>query len=187
MKKLLRGVNRLLKTIGEPPLLNEDDYQYSEEAKLASNQIEDTLEQVLGQGFKFNTMLAINLQPDINKYISVPPNALVMEFQDKNLTINDGMVFDRVKFTNQFDTAIIADVIYTEDFEYIPPVIQEYIIAKASYVFQKDSIGDTNVNTELLRELQEATKYLNIYKIDQAQANARSDYFARNANPTRES
>lgn len=187
MKKRLRGVNRLLKTIGEPPLLNEDDYQLSEEAQLADAQIDDTLDKVLGRGFKFNTMSDVSLKPDIKGYISVPPNALVMVFEDKNLTINDGLVFDKVNFTNKFESNIIAEIIYKEDFEYVPPVIQEYVLALASYVFQKDSIGDSSVNTELLRELQEAQKYLNIFKIKQAQANGKSPIFNRTSNPQRES
>lgn len=184
-KKKLAGVNRLLKTIGEPPLINEDDYSLSHEAQLASTQIDETTAKVLSRGFKFNTVKSISLQPDVNKYISVPPNILVITFTDTNLTINDGMIYNRDSFSFQFDNPVTASIVYNEDFDYIPPVIQEYILAEASYIFQRDSINDPSSNVELLRSKNDANRDLNVWHINQTGANGKDSKFDRNSNPTR--
>ena len=184
-KKKLAGVNRLLKTIGEPPLINEDDYSLSHEAQLASMQIDETTAKVLSKGYKFNTIKNLKLTPDINRYIAVPPNILVIDFEEDSLTINDGMVFNRETYSFFFDSAITVSVIYNEDFDYIPSVIQEYILADASYVYQRDSINDPSTNAELLRAKAEANRDLNIYHINQTKANGKDGRFDRASNPIR--
>ena len=184
-KKKLTGVNRLLKTIGEPPLLNEGDFSLSHEAQLADLQIDETTAKVLSQGFKFNTVKSIELVPDINKYIAVPPNVLVVNFKDTSLTINDGMVYNRETFSFLFDSKVEASIIYNEDFDYIPPVVQEFILADASYVFQRDSINDPSSNSELLKARSEAQRDLRVWHINQTKANGKDTRFDRASNPTR--
>lgn len=184
LKKKLQGVNRLLKTIGEPPLFQEADYQLSYEAQRADEQIDDTQRQVLGDGFKFNTS-TIDLIPDLSNYISTPPNALVIEFADSNLTVDDGLVFDRVNYTKKFESNVTATIIYNEDFEYIPSVVQEYILAQSAYVFQRNSINDPEMTKELKLVLTEAKMKLNVYKINQAKANFKDGIFNRQSDPSR--
>lgn len=184
LKKKLQGVNRLLKTIGEPPLFEESDYTLSYEAQRADEQIDDTQRQVLGEGFKFNTS-TIDLIPDLGDYIATPPNALVIEFEDSSLTVDEGLVFDRVKYTKKFKEKVSATVIYNENFEYIPSVVQEYILAMASYVFQRNSINDPEMTKELKSVLAVAKKNLNVYKINQAKASFKDDLFNRQSDPSR--
>jgi len=183
MKKLLTGINYLLNAIGEPPLLNESDYSLSYEAVLANNQIEATKEEVLSEGFKFNTITQ-ELIPNAKGYISVPPSALTLEFKDNNLTINDGLVFNRTTFTRKFDTPQEVTIIYNEDFDYIPTVLQKYIITKACLVFQRDTINDTTVAQGLEKDVQTAFMNLNKWKIKQAKANGLNSRFDRTTNPT---
>lgn len=184
-KKKLAGVNRLLKTIGEPPLLNEDDYSLSHEAQLASAQIDETTAKVLSRGYKFNTVKSMNLTPDLNRYIAVPPNILVIDFEDTALTVNDGMVYNRETFSFSHSSVITVKIIYNEDFDYIPAVVQEYILAEASHVFQRDSINDPSTNAELLRVKAEANRDLNVWHINQTKANGKDSKFDRTSNPTR--
>lgn len=184
-KKKLAGVNRLLKTIGEPPLLNEEDYSLSHEAQLASTQIDETTAKVLSSGFKFNTVKSFSLTPDLNQYIAIPPNILVIDFYDTALTINDGMVYNRDTFSFIHTSAITVKLIYNEDFDYLPAVVQEYILAEASYIFQRDSINDPSTNSELLRVKAEANRDLKVWHINQTKANGKDSKFDRTANPTR--
>lgn len=184
-KKRLAGVNRLLKTIGEPPLINESDYSLSHEAQLADNQIDETTSKVLSKGFKFNTVKNFKLTPDMNNYIAVPPNILVITFNDENLTVNDGMIFNRSTLSFKFTSSIEANIIYNEDFDYIPHVVQEMILSEASYIFQRDTINDPNTNSELLRAVSEANKQLNIWHINQVKANGKDSRFDRTSNPIR--
>lgn len=184
-KKKLTGVNRLLKTIGEPPLIIESDYSLSHEAQLASTQIDETTAKVLSTGYKFNTAKSVKLVPDINKYISVPPNILVINFAETNITINDGMVYNRDTFSFLFDSAVEASITYNEDFDYIPHVLQELILAEASYVFQRDSINDPSTNNELLKARNEAMRDAKVWHINQTKANGKDNKFSRNTNPTR--
>lgn len=183
MKKRLTGINVLLNAIGEPPLLDESDFSLSYEAGLAEAQIEETKESVLAEGFKFNT-LTQDLIPDSKGYISVPPSALTLEFEDEELTINDGLVFNRVAFTRKFEDSISVTVIYNENFDYIPPVIQKYIITLATLTFQRDTINDTSIEKGIKEDLQLAFRNLNMWKIKQAKANGLNSRFNRSTNPT---
>lgn len=185
MKKKLRGVNRLLKTIGEPPLLNEDDFLLSYEAQLAEKQIDETKEEVLEKGFKFNTNPTVVLAPDINGYIVIPPSALFVNTNDEDLTIKEGMLYDRANNTLLFNESKTVTIVYNQDFDYIPSAIQEYILAKSSYIFQRDNINDPTSNNALEKALKEAEKELNIYKIKQAGVNIKDSKFNRDTNPTR--
>lgn len=184
-KKRLQGVNRLLKTIGEPPLLDEGDFSLSHEAQLADKQIDETTAKVLSRGFKFNTVKSIKLVPDVNKYIAVPPNILVINFVDTNLTVNAGMIYNRETFSFIFNESIEVSIVYNEDFDYIPQVVQEYILAEASYIFQRDSINDPSTNTELKEYRAEARRELNIWHINQIKANGKDTRFDRTSNPVR--
>ncbi len=182
LNKKLQAVNQLLKAIGEPSLIEEADYALSEEARLAEEQIEYTLNSVLSEGFKFNTLTS-TLLPDISGFIGIPASALVVEFTDSELTVNDGMVFNRSDFTNKFTEGVEASIVYSVAFEEIPYVLQNLIIAEASIIFQRDSINDTS-NTDLHRVKQEAQFAVNVWKIKQAKANAVDSRFSRSANPT---
>ncbi len=184
VKKKLTGVNRLLKTIGEPPLQNEDDFQLSDEAILAESQINETTETILSKGFKFNTVDAFTLSPDINGYIHIPPDSIVVEINDDKLTIKEGLLFDRTTQSMFFTNSIDVKIIFNSDFDYIPKVIQEAILAEASYIFQRDNINDPNVNRELDEARKIANRDLNIYYINQAKATGLNDRFSRNSNPT---
>ena len=184
-KKKLKGVNRLLKTIGEPPLINEEDYSLSHEAQLADTQIDETTSKVLSKGFKFNSVKNFKLSPDINNYIAIPPNILVITFNDSSLTINEGMVYNRDTLSSKFYSAIEVNIVYNEDFDYIPTVVQEMILAEASYIFQRDSINDPSSNSELLRAMSDAKKELNTWHINQIKANGKDSRFDRTSNPVR--
>lgn len=186
IKKKLAGINRLLKTIGEPPLQNEDDFQLSYEATLAESQIDETSATVLSEGFKFNTVESVKLLPDVNGVISIPPRALIVEFVDDNITVMDGLVFDTESFSNIFEqnTSVEAKIIYNSDFEYIPMEIQEFILAEASYIFQRDKVNESSMNNELRMSRDLSLRKLNIWKIRKANANAKDSRFQRNANPS---
>ena len=183
MKILVDGVNRLLNSIGEPALLEAEDVSESEEARLAEQQIKVTMDNILSKGYKFNTIKGVKLLPDTNGYISKPPNALDVIFNNDALVFDDGVVFDRVEFTKFFEEGVTATLITRESFEFIPTVIQEYILATSSYIFQRDKINDSNMNAELKSELFEAKKEAIIYRIRQVKANGLNDKFDRTRNP----
>lgn len=184
IKKKLTGVNRLLKTIGEPPLQNEDDFQLSDEAILAEKQIEESTETILSRGFKFNTVDSFTLSPDINGYIHIPPDAITVEIDDDDITIKEGLLFDRVNQSMIFSDSVDAKIIFNSEFDYIPKVIQEAILSEASYIFQRDSINDPTSNSELDKARVLANRELNIYYINQTKASGLNDKFSRNSNPT---
>jgi len=110
IKKKLTGINRLLKTIGEPPLLNEDDFQLSYEADLADRQLEETKKTILKIGYSFNTVDSVDLSPDINGYIHIPPSSLTVIPEDKNLVVREGLLFDKQNITFNFTDTSKATV-----------------------------------------------------------------------------
>lgn len=182
MKIRLEGVNALLKAIGEIPLVSEADFSLSAEAVQAEEQILSTLDSVLSRGWKFNRFNAV-LVPDLNGYISKPPSALVIEFTDESLTFNEGLLFSRTDFTTKFTSAVECIITYRENFDFTPNIIQEYVIAKASQMFQSNTVNDAEKNRELREEVREKQVYLNAYHIRQTKANGKDSRFGRNSNP----
>jgi hypothetical protein len=65
----------------------------------------------------------------------------------------------------------------------MPNELSELIMAKASYIFQRDNINDPSVNQELLREVQEAQKEVNIWEIRETRASGLNTNFSRKNNP----
>lgn len=183
IKKKLTGINRLLKTIGEPPLLNEDDFQLSYEADLADRQLEETKKTILTMGYAFNTVEAVVLSPDINGYIGVPPSALSIIPSDKNIVVREGLLFDKEAITFNFTESKTVKIVYDSDFDYMPSELAELIMAKSAYIFQRDNINDPSVNQELLREVQEAQKNVNIWHIRETKASGLNANFSRKVNP----
>lgn len=184
MKLRLGAINSLLSAIGEITLVDEADFEESDEGKKAEIQLLATLDSVLSRGWKFNKM-TVDLQPDVDGYISVPPSALVMNFNDPAISINEGLLFDKVAYTSIFTSAVSVEIIYRENFDFVPIVIQEYVVAKATEVFQINTVNDAQKDAVLKQETREKSVYLQVFRINQVNANGADSRFGRNSNPTR--
>lgn len=183
MKRELEAVNKMLTVVGEPPLVNEDDYQLSDEALQASAELDRVKKKYLARGYKFNTRDSVALAPDVLGYIIAPANAIDVEPENTKLIIQEGLFFNTDTLSFIFNGAEKAKLILDYDFNYLPHVLAECILAEACYIFQRDKVGDNNISSQLSKDLQLANRDLNVWIINNANATFVDTRFSRKQNP----
>lgn len=184
MKRELEAVNKMLTVVGEPPLVNEDDYQLSDEALQATAELNRVKKKYLARGYKFNTRDSVSLAPDVSGFIHIPANAIDVIPEKTNLVIQEGLFFDLDKLSFIFSNSEDAKLILDYDFNYLPHVLAECILAEACYIFQRDKVGDNNITNQLEKDLQVANRDLNVWLINNAGASFVDTRFSRRQNPT---
>ena len=143
----LSAINTILGTIGQAPIQKIE--LENPEVNLIYNLLQESIIDVLGEGWSFNTEDHIPLPPDSDGFITVPANALHYDISDgqrlrsKDVTIRNGRLYDKVNHTDKFTSSIDVDVVWLFGFDLdlanksqvggsIPEVFKRYIIAKAS-------------------------------------------------------
>lgn len=183
MKKKLEAVNKMLAVVGEPPLINEDDYQLSDEAQQASSELDRVKRTYLSRGYRFNTRESVELAPDVNGYIHVPANAIDVVPESDNIVIHEGMLLDVTNTSLIFSNSENVKVILDYDFDYLPHVLANCILADACLQFQAEKVGDQSITTRLREALGVATRDLNVWLINNAGATYKDTRFSRRSNP----
>lgn len=183
MKKRLEAVNKMLAVVGEPPLINEDDYQLSDEAQQASTELDRVKRTYLARGYKFNTRESVELSPDVNGYIHVPASAIDVIPENPNLIIHEGLLMDVTTSSLLFTKSENVKVIIDYDFDYLPHVLADCILADACLKFQVEKVGDVNISSRLERDKAEALRDLNVWIINNANATYKDNRFSRKSNP----
>jgi len=183
MKRELEAVNKMLTVVGEPPLVNEDDYQLSDEALQASAELNRVKKKYLARGYKFNTRESVSLAPDVSGFIHIPANAIDVIPEKINLVIQEGLLFDLDTLSYIFTASENAKLVLDYDFNYVPQVLAECILAESCYIFQRDKVGDNSVTSQLEKDLQIANRDLNVWIINNANATFVDTRFSRKQNP----
>ena len=153
----LSAVNSILGAIGQSSVtvLNFDN----PETQFIYNILEESIKDVLNEGWHFNTEEHIEVSPDSNGYLNIPSSYLrydINNAEDKTMDVvkRNGRLYDKVQHTDIFTDKVYLDVVYLYSFEDIPSVFQRYIIAKASTRAATQLI--TNPNLVQLLQTQEA-------------------------------
>jgi hypothetical protein len=160
---LAAAVNRLLLSIGELPIENEDEIEDILEARLAKQVLIDTKMQVLAYGFNFNKELDVPFIPDLNGNIPIPANVLSLHNAD-GITIKDWMLYDVENKTRIFTDTVLCDVIWNTDFNNLQYAVRNYITVKAARIFQSKMIGDKVMYTIDEKDEQDAILLLRQYE-----------------------
>ena len=143
----LSAINTILGTIGQAPIQHID--LENPEVNIIYNLLQESIIDVLGEGWSFNKEDHITLTPDHNGFITVPTNVLHYDISDgqrlrsKDVTIRNGRLYDKVDHTDIFTSSVDVDVVWLFGFDLdlankaqvggsIPEVFKRYIIAKAS-------------------------------------------------------
>ena len=143
----LSAINSILGTIGQAPIQQVD--LENPEVNLIYNLLQESIIDVLGEGWSFNKEDHVTLTPDSDGFITVPANALHYDISDgqrlrsKDVTIKNGRLYDKVDHTDIFTADIDVDIVRLLGFDLdlankaevggsIPEVFKRYIIAKAS-------------------------------------------------------
>jgi len=153
----LSAVNSILGAIGQSSVttLNFNN----PETQFIYNILEESIKDVLNEGWHFNTEEHVEVSPDANNNIIIPNSYLRYDLnnaEDKSMDLvkRGGKLYDKVKHTDIFTDKVFLDVVYLYTFTDIPSVFQRYIIAKSSTRAAVQLV--TNPNLVKLLQTQEA-------------------------------
>ena len=132
----LSAINTILGTIGQAPIQKID--LENPEVNLIYNLLQESIIDVLGEGWSFNKENHILMSIDENGRIPVANNVLHIDFSGEDINrytdtvIRDGFLYDKVDHTNVFTVDKYCDVTYLISFTNIPQVFRRYITYTAS-------------------------------------------------------
>jgi len=150
----LSAVNSILGSIGQSPIttLNFENPEIS----FIYNLLSEVTQDVLNEGWHFNTEEHYPVKPDSSGHITIPNNYLRYDLNDgqadrhMDLVKRNGRLYDLVNHTDVFDHDMELDIVYLYSFTDIPSVFQRYIIARASTRAATQLVS----NSELVKLLQ---------------------------------
>jgi len=169
-KSELNMINDSLLSIGEVPFLAGtivDTLPVGTDGETAKRLIRTTMIEVQTRGWYFNLDYNFPLIPDSNKFITMPPNTLRMDFGNTEFrhqyTIKNGQVYDYLNRTFVIEETLIADVIWLVDYSDLPPEAYEYISLRSARKFQQKVIGAQETDKFTVRD--EADAYTNLQRL----------------------
>ncbi|OYT57744.1 MAG: hypothetical protein B6U76_00110 [Desulfurococcales archaeon ex4484_217_2] len=146
-------VNRCLIAIGETPLPAEyilQDTQIGTDIDIASRVVDETTVEVLSRGWFFNTDYNMKLVPDEDGFITLPQNALRVDFGNTEFkhqyVLRNKYIYDLQNQTTRIDQPLEADIIWLVDYDFLPPEAYEYIASRSARKFQERTIGATETD-----------------------------------------
>lgn len=165
--KALEAINDMLAAVGEAPVNSLEDSQ-NVDVENAIRILERVNRQVQSKGWSFNHIEDTYLNVDIltNK-IKWQDDLLYIVGTDGTKYIQRGdYVYDFDKQTDTFDSNIEVEVIRLVDFDYMPSVARDYIVAKASRIFQSQTLDDDSIGQNLMYQEKEAWAALQEYEME---------------------
>lgn len=191
MNKYNGAINIILQVLGEQTLEDNISIEGIYEAEQADIILEATKEEVLAEGFSFNTDENWELSMDTEGYIIVPPTALRVDptSPSSNIIIKNGRLYDRGNQTFKFTTSVKCDIAWALPFDELPLAAQQYITLKAARVAYQRLIGEATMLELLLKDEQESKLRLNVYEDEVNDYNIFDDttvsrILSRTSNPT---
>jgi len=168
MNKYNGAINECLQVIGEQTIEGDLSIVGIYEAEQADALIETTKEELLSEGWSFNSDSDWTLSPDTDNYIVVPPSALRVDPSDEksNYIRKDGKLYNKDTRTYKFENSVDCDVVWNIEFDEIPSIMQKYIVLKAARLLYQRFVGDTDMLTILVRDEQEARTRVDMHEDD---------------------
>ena len=144
----LDAVNQMLMSIGQAPV-NTLAVAGITDVSVARLVLHNTLREVLGRGWHFNTDDEWPLAPDVNGKVAVPANALSVDPEDHSLDYvvrrdpADSVLrlYDREQRSFVLSRTANVTVKWFLTFEEIPAAARAYIAARAGRAFQASVVG----------------------------------------------
>lgn len=166
--KALDAVNDMMTAIGEAPV---NTLENSENVDVinAIRVLDKVNRQIQGKGWSFNTIEETTLLPDLYTHkIRWQEDILYIVGTDGTKYIHKGdYVYDFDNQTDTFeDTGIDVELIRLVDFEYMPDPVRDYIVAKATSIFQRQTLNDGDLAQGLQEQEQEAWAALQEYEME---------------------
>lgn len=148
----LEAINKMLRDAGDSPVstLVNDGVNDTDTAQqiLAAKTI-----QILDPGQNFNKKI-VTLSPDSNGNIQLGNNVLRVDATDYtvNVVARSSTLWDLDNNTDVFTDAVEVEIVYSLDFEDIPPATQNWIVAEASREYQMLTVGDAHKDAYLAEQ-----------------------------------
>jgi len=150
----LNAVNTMLSAVGEPPINSLSDPKNAD-AAIAQNILTEITREIQTMGWHFNSQYDVTFQPDSDKLITLTDNIARIDISDpsvvsrtssaqpdtRDITQRGNKLFDRTNNTYEFESDVVAGVIYLLDFTEMPEPARRYITVKSSRVFQDRMVG----------------------------------------------
>lgn len=165
--KSLDAINDMLTAVGEAPVNMLEDSQ-NVDVENAIRVLEKVNRQVQSKGWSFNHVDEATLNRDVttNK-IKWQDDILYIVGTDGTKYVQRGeYVYDFDNQKDTFDSDIEVELIRLVDFDYMPIVARDYIVAKAARIFQSQTLADDNIGQNLLQQEQEAWASLQEYEME---------------------
>jgi len=147
----LQAINKMLTGIGQSPIVTLDTA--NPEVASALILLDSVTTEIQGEGWHFNTEVGYPFLADNTGVINVPSNILSLSdnktenYQRYQTVIRDGKLYDKINHTFNFGvgTRVPCDVVWKFDFEDLPQVFQDYIVARATRQFAGRYLGSTEM------------------------------------------
>lgn len=190
MTKYNEAINIVLQAVGEQTIDETISIDGNYEAEQADTLIERCKEELLTQGWSFNSESGWEFTPDISGIITLPSTVLFVDATSNTTVKKLGNRLYNVTYkTFVFNAPVTCDVYWNYDFDDLPLIAQTYIIARASRIMYQRFVGDTSMLNILKMDEQEAYINLKIYEDEIGDYNifddtAVSRALTRTSNPT---
>jgi hypothetical protein len=147
MTTQLQAVNSMLTSIGQAPITGLDTA--NPEIATATLILNTVREEVLGEGWNFNSEKGYTLLADSNGELIIPPGILNMSVNQEDCRYQfraiqrNGKLYDTLSHSFNWgaNTSVSLDIVWDADFEDVPAVFQNYIVQRACRVFAGRVLG----------------------------------------------
>lgn len=168
MQKYNEAINICLQVIGEQIIEGNTSIDGIYEAEQADLLIETTKEELLAEGWSFNTDYNWELTPDTNGYIVVNENMIRLDPSDVGTKAfrKDSKLYNGEDKSYIWEAAVECDIVWNLEFDDLPPIFQQYVTLKAARILYQRLVGDTGMLEVLLKDEQDARLRVMIHEDD---------------------
>lgn len=145
----LDAINYILGAVGQAPVTTIDPL--NPDIAIAYDTLQQENRQIQQEGWTFNWEYEYPFTPDNNGDIAIPDNVLQLDLSDvyENRGIEvvrrDGKLYNKTDHTYTWDKQLKCDVMWLFPYDDVPPIIQQYIQAKAALEASQKMIGDSSI------------------------------------------
>lgn len=143
----LEAINYMITVAGLQPV-STLEVEGIPELTIAKATLTAVSREVQSEGWNFNSEYSYTLTPEAeNNYILVPLNAISIDPSDDyyNYVVRGGKLYDKMNQQYTFDSTVDVDVIWYFDFDELPQVARDYIMIRATRVFQSKILADPTI------------------------------------------
>ena len=171
----LAAINSVLGAIGQSPV-TEINYD-NPEVSFIANIIQEVTQDLLNEGWVFNTERNYPMKPDADGRIKFPENILRLDYSDNyyyremDLVRRDGYLYDKISHTYEFDKPLNCDVVWAWAYKDIPPAFQRYIVIASSVRAAAQLVGSSELVSLLTQQQIQSRATIMEYECNQGDYN----------------